>query len=217
MLNRTASWPLLLVVIGWIAGCGTDFIGQSIAELQSSDVQSRRAAARMLGQCGSTEERVVTALTNSVTDQDLEVRMLAIDGLSRIGKPAAAGLPALKSSLHDSDPHLKVQAALAILKIESNNRDAESVLIAAMRDGNGRVMLAVGMLGKDGAWAVPELIEMLSHQKPQIRALAAQTLGRIGPAAATAKAALERTAQDSNPAVRQAATEALERVQATRR
>ncbi len=106
---------------------------------------------------------------------------------------------------------------MAIQKIDPNERDFVPVLIAAMRGGDGRVMLAVGALGKDGAWAVPTLVELLSHQTPQVRALAAQTLGRIGPAAAAAKAALERAAHDQNPAVQQAAMEALERVQAARR
>jgi HEAT repeat protein len=218
MLNRAARATILLNVVVWITGCGTDSISRSIAELQSPDVQTRREAARMLSQSASSEERVVMALANSAaTDKDLEVRMLAIGGLSRIGKPAAASLPALKGALHDSDPHIPVQAALAIQKIEPNDRDSVPVLITAMRAGDGRVMLAVGALGKDAVWAVPTLVELLSHKTPQLRALVAQTLGRIGPPAAAAKAALERAGQDPNPAVRQSATEALEQVQATRR
>ncbi len=186
MLNRAAYAAILLNVVVWITGCGTDPLGRSIAELQSPDVQTRREAGRMLSQSASTEERVVMALANSASnDKDLEVRMLAIGGLSRIGKPAATGLPALKGILRDSDPHIQVQTALAIQKIEPDNRDSVPVLITAMHSGDGRVMLAVGALGKDGAWAVPTLIELLSHQTPQLRALAAQTLGRIGaPAAA---------------------------------
>ncbi len=190
MVNRAAPAALLLTIVVWIAGCGTDSIGRSIAELQSPDVQTRREAARMLGQSAPTEKRIVMALANSAaTDKDLEVRMLAIGGLNRIGKPAAAALPALKGVLHDSDPHIQVQAALAIQNIEPKDRDSTPVLIAAMRGGDGRVMLSVGSLSKDGVWAVPTLIELLSHQTPQLRALAAQTLGRIGPPAAAAKAA----------------------------
>ncbi len=105
MLNRSAYGAFLLVVVGWMLGCGTDSIGQSIAQLQSPNAETRRAAARILGQSGASKERVVTALANSAADKDLEVRTLAIDALGRIGKPAAAALPALRGELRDIDPH----------------------------------------------------------------------------------------------------------------
>ena len=47
---------------------------------------------------------------------------------------------------------------------------------------------------------------------PQFRALAAQTLGRIGPLAAAAKSSLEQATHDSNLAVQQAAHTALDRI-----
>jgi len=74
-------------------------------------------------------------------------------------------------------------------------------------------MLAVGGMGQDAAWAVPTLVTLLSHQQVQIRALAARTLGRIGPPAGNAKAALEKATQDPNATVKKAALDALARIQ----
>jgi HEAT repeat protein len=67
-------------------------------------------------------------------------------------------------------------------------------------------------MGSDAAWAVPTLVRLLTHQAPQARALAAQTLGRIGPAAAESKPALQRLLHDPNAAVKSAAQTALERI-----
>jgi HEAT repeat protein len=69
-------------------------------------------------------------------------------------------------------------------------------------------------MGKDGAWAVPTLIGLLSHESAKVRALAAQTLGRIGPAASDSKTALQRTLRDPSVAVQGAADGALARIHA---
>ncbi|HEY2759597.1 MAG TPA: HEAT repeat domain-containing protein [Pirellulales bacterium] len=213
MPSRAAYWALLINLCGWAVGCGADPDGQSIAQLQSADVEARRAAARALAQNGHSENRVIVALTKAAADRDAEVKSLAIGALGRIGKSAASSLPALTANLQDPQPAVRLSAALAIQKIEPKSSAFVPVLIGAMRAGDGHVLLDVGAMGKDGAWAVPTLIELLAHPLPQVRALAAQTLGRIGPPAAAAKPALQRATHDSNPAVGQAAHRAIERIQ----
>jgi HEAT repeat protein len=83
-----------------------------------------------------------------------------------------------------------------------------------MRAGDGRTLLAVSEMGSSGAWAVPTLVELLAHESPKVRALAARTLGRIGPAAGDAKPALQGAARDPSAAVQTAAKEALKRIEA---
>ena len=68
-------------------------------------------------------------------------------------------------------------------------------------------------MGEQAAWAVPTLIGLLSHEQAKVRALAAHTLGRIGPAASDAKAPLQRLLRDPNAAVQGAAHDALDRIQ----
>jgi len=195
------------------AGCGANPTDKAISQLQSSDVEVRRAAARALGEQAVRDARAVQAVTKAVADSDKEVRWLSIDDLAKIGPPAASSLPAVIKALDDADAAVRLRAALAIQKIDPKNPNFPRVLIAEMRAGNGRVLLDVGAMGKDAAWAVPTLMELLSHQSPKVRALAAQALGRIGPASSDAQTALQRAAADPNPAVQSAAREALRSIE----
>jgi HEAT repeat protein len=183
-----------------------------IAQLESVDATMRRAAARELGERSEAEERVIAALTQRVADADAEVRHEAIRALGRRGRAAKSSVPVLEKSLDDADARVRVRAALAIQQIDPQNRTFVPVLAGAMRGGDGRVLLEVGAMGEEAAWAVPALVGLLSHELPQMRALAAQTLGRIGPAADRAVGALERATQDPNVAVQGAARDALDRI-----
>jgi HEAT repeat protein len=207
--------PLLRGVIGLslvFAGCASDPRDTLIAALESSDVEERRASARALGEEREADQRVVGALTKSVDDADAEVRRLSIDALGKLGASAKASLPALTRALRDSEPAVGLRAALAIQRIEPGNSESQTLLIAAMRRGDGRILLQVGAMGEKAAWAVPTLSRLLSHEAPQVRAVAARTLGQIGPPARPAEAALRRATSDANAAVQAAARAALDRL-----
>ena len=213
MSIRSACRELVIAPCFLLAGCGANPTDTAISQLQSSDVEVRRAAARALGEQAVRDARAVQAVTKAVADSDKEVRWLSIDDLAKIGPPAASSLPAVIKALDDADAAVRLRAALAIQKIDPKNPNFPRVLIAEMRAGNGRVLLDVGAMGKDAAWAVPTLMELLSHQSPKVRALAAQALGRIGPASSDAQTALQRAAADPNPAVQSAAREALRSIE----
>ena len=129
-------------------------------------------------------------------------------------RPGSESKPAgtQKVALTDSENRVRVQAAFAIHRIDPQDQSFVPVLTSAMREGDGKTLLAVGELGVDAAWAVPTLIGLLSHESAKVRVLAANNLGRIGPAAASAKTALQAAARDSNAAVKRAAQIALERL-----
>jgi hypothetical protein len=90
------------------------------------------------------------------------VRETTIDALARIGKPA---VPALVEALHDPNPDLRDQAALALARIGPDAEAAVPDLIAALNDDNEVVrkdaVRALGQIGPQAARAVPELIEVL--------------------------------------------------------
>ena len=197
-----------------LVGCARDPVSDRIARLSDPDAAVRRTAARSLRGQPRPDERVIAALTKSAADTDAEVRYVSIDALGQYGANAKSSLPVLKSALADSEKRVRLEAALAIPKIDRNDASFPPILISAMREGDGRTLLAVGAMGADAAWAVPTLIGLLSHPTPQVRALAARTLGRIGPAASTAKSALETARGDSNAAVQNAAKDALNRIEA---
>ena len=60
--------------------------------------------------------------------------------------------------------------------------------------------------------AVPQLIELLKDQNPEIRWVAVVALGKIGRGSADAAAALRGSLQDSDAEVREAAIWSLSRV-----
>ena len=91
--------------IGWcllVVGCGGDPVGKLITQLGHPDVETRRAAARTLGEQTPADDRVVAALTKAVGDSDAEVRRLSIGALGQIGPAAKSSLPALKTALAGS-------------------------------------------------------------------------------------------------------------------
>jgi HEAT repeat protein len=204
---------LLAIAYAFAVGCSRDAESDLIANLSSSQVEVRREAAYTLAKRNLLEGRAAAALLKTITDPDPTVRAAIVTGLSQHGQNIPLCTVILVTALHDQDQHIQLQAALALQKIAPTSADKNSILTTAMRAGDGKVFLAVGAAGKDGVWAVPTLIEVLSNPAPQLRALAAQTLGRIGFIARPAKSALEQATHDQNQAVQQAARTALEQIQ----
>jgi HEAT repeat protein len=195
-----------------IIGCGssTDAL---IAQLSDPSAEIRRTAARELGTNQGNQASAAAALASALEDSDLEVRELAAASLGRIGAEAKLSLPELEQALHDPQLSVRLTAALAIQKIDPHLRTHEAVLIKSLQSGDGTVFLEIGRMGADAKWAVPTLTKLLSHQQPKIRALSAQTLGRIGAAASAAKSALRQRLRDPDPMVRKAAQHALPNVE----
>jgi HEAT repeat protein len=204
----------LFAVFLVVAGCGRDHTSELISQLNDPQVPVRRSAVRALYGQSNVDERVIAALVKSANDSDSEVRALSIGALVKLNSDSRSNMPLLKSALADPEQRVRVEAAQALLRIDPQDNASRSVFIAAMRAADGRTLLAVGAMGAEASWAVPTLMGLLSHATPQTRALAARTLGRIGPPALAAKTALEAVSRDSNPAVQNAAKDALYRLQA---
>ena len=98
-------------------------------------------------------------------------------------------------------------------KIDPHSPLYAPILLQSLRAGDGPVFIEVGRMGEDAKWAVPTLARLLSHQKPTIRALSAQTLGGIGPVASEAKPSLRQSLRDPDPIVRQHAQDALRKIE----
>lgn len=79
-------------------------------------------------------------------------------------------------------------------------------------DADVRRVAASALVGI-GASVVTALGRALRHEGPQVRRLAAETLGRFGPGAQAAVAELQAATQDQDRKVRQSASKALTRIQ----
>jgi HEAT repeat protein len=206
-------WRACLLICCLQLGCARDPASDLISRLNDANVAVRRDAARAIRDQPNADERIVAALTKSVTDSDVDVQCLSIEALAKLGQSDKSMVLRLKPALADTEKRVRLEAASAIAKIDPGDVSPRPVLIGAMREGEGRTLLAIGTMGADAAWAVPTLIGLLSHATPQVRALAARTLGRIGPPAKEAKSALEAARRDPNAAVQNAAKDALIRLQ----
>ncbi len=214
----TNSSPRLIVVCSvlFVVGCGNS-TERLIAQLGDADLEIRRAAAHALAEQSDEGERVVAALSTASRDPDIEVKEVVITSLGSMGSRATTSLPALEQSLLDSELSVRVAAALAIEKIDPRSKSYVPVFTESLRAGHGPVFLEVGRMGTDAEWAVPTLVALLSDRRASIRALAADTLGKIGVADGNVKAALERSLRDDSPGVRKAAQRALEQTQGKNR
>jgi HEAT repeat protein len=128
----------------------------------------------------------VPALAAALKDkQNLEVRRAAANALGQVGPGAAKALPELRVAVKDEDKFVRCHA-----------------------------MRAIGGLGKDGADAVPEVIRCLKEDSnTEARVAAIEALGSLGLNVAEAVDALTAASRSSQTAIRDAALEALRKIQ----
>jgi hypothetical protein len=133
-----------------------------IETLIENETPVRFHAVSILMEIGSDASNAVPYLTNIVATpstpaNSLHLRMAAIQCLGRMGPASADALPILNQLLVDSELHLRVNAAIAIWKIQ---QDTNTVLSALLKD--------------------------LHYAKKQQMWEVFHTLGEIGPAATDA-------------------------------
>ncbi len=210
-INRRWVAGICLVCL---VGCGGRSIGPLLARLGDSDPKVRLEAARGMASIRGSSPKLIEALAVASTNADVEVREIAMEALGDKGENNGAALAALEKALDDPEVSVRLKAALAIHRIAPQNTAYRTVLLDSLRAGHGTVFLEIGRMGKDAAWAVPTLVAKLTDRRPSIRALAARTLGEIGAAGAEVDMALRRAQHDQVPAVRNAAEQSLQRLQA---
>jgi HEAT repeat protein len=186
----------------------------------------RGLAARKLGDLASAASSAVPALTRTLADEEYRwhflapdaatqraVRFDAAEALGKIGLPAkdAAGrLATLMTG--DTDPEVRVSAALALFRID-NNSDAMKTLIEALQNdergiaGPEEAARSLAELGPKAAPAFDALIESLKHRHEFVRMSAVRAIRAIG--GKKAVSVLMSTLKDKNPQVREAAAESL--------
>ena len=172
-------------------------IGALIKAADGKDMETRRAAAEALGSVGS--EKSVNALIKAAGDQSEPVQLAAIKALAKVGGLQAAAC--LRSAM--TGPRKSVcdaaAAALKSMKFSSANAAERAELAVILND--------FAAARSEGSAAVPAFIKALSFKDPPMRVKAAESLGLLK--AAESVASLLRALRDSNPAVQEAAVNAL--------
>jgi len=113
-------------------------------------------------------EDAVPALRKMFEDKNIECKLWAAWGLTRLGPEAEPAVPALTKGLAHSNPEVCEAAAEALGNIGPGAKAAVPALINDLRqhfDGYGRwrSAWALGKIGPDAKTAVPALKEVLAR------------------------------------------------------
>src|SRR5262249_27785245 len=126
----------------------------------------------------------VPSLIEALTNKSLHTSHQAADALGEIGLDEAAAVPALTDALKDSDGRFRVEAALALYRIEpqpAHLRTLTEFLQAPATRVNAAQ--ALGKLGPSAKQAVPALKAACRDANGGVRSAALDALGKIDPSA----------------------------------
>jgi HEAT repeat protein len=199
-------------------------VGALVKALSDDEPWVRAGAAAALGRIGPDAKEAAAALADAAGDRDLWVRKCALEALAR-GRGAdddAVLLRAAVAAMAFPDTGWAAKRfALAILRRHGKQHTAAvPALLATLEQGPegmwdgtlGVVELLTGMGA--GAKALPVLTKRLDAPNRTVRRRAIESLGIVGKAAAPAAPALRAIAdKDGDKRTREAAAEALRRIE----
>lgn len=150
--------------------------------------------------------------------QDKMERQLAATAIGRIGPPGNEAVSALTRALDSNDPHFRLHAATALVRIEAGQaKKVLPMLIKALENENytirGLCINAIKEIGPQAVEAVPGLIKALESDTRVNRILAASALGAIGTVAKAAVPLLKNLLEDPDAILRNSAKSALENIE----
>ena len=208
--------------LGRIGPEAREAIPPLVETLNDENSDLRAEAAEALGGIGQATEDVVLAL-NEALNETMGIwypspREQIVRALGKLGPEAMVAVPALISVLKDS-PRLfeRQQSAMALGRIGQPAKIAVPALAKTMRQKNTFQDLgqySADALSRIGKAAVPYLIQALKDEISEVRFAAVGALGQIGPDARDAIQPLIEALEDKNLLYREAAEDALEKIQA---
>ena len=137
----------------------------------------------------------IPALALAAESKTLQVRVLAVQGLAAIGKPASNTIPFLVRSTKDADTSVRMCAAEALGRIGIATPQIVDALKLGLSDPSGDVSFmsleALYRIGRPASNAIPVLVRLTKDESVGVRCVAVQTLGRLGANSPEAVAALK--------------------------
>jgi HEAT repeat protein len=160
----------------------------------------------------------IAAVAGYLDHRDPQLRLLAAGVLGQLGAKAASAAPRLAVARTDEDGPVRLAAVMAAWKATSDPTALQSATeLLKFPDEEVRSMAALDIgeiMGSNAKPIVPELVKRLFDAFSSVRSNAAESLGRIGPAASSAAPALLALLEGDEPSfVQSAACEALGRIQ----
>ena len=155
-----------------------------IGQLGDADASQRAAAAELLCRAGTAAAMAAVPLVRACADDNDQVREWAAAALEDLGPPPDDCIPQLVELVSGSHP-LAAYWAVTLLGRSGQKAGVATAVLAACLD---------------------------SDCDPSVAQRAAWALGKIGPAAAAGRAALEKAAAAADPRLARLAREALDAV-----
>ena len=185
-----------------------------IGALEDEDENVRLAAMKALAKRGPSANEAVPVLTKFLQkEKESRLRVGVAMALLEIEPSPRQVVPVLVAVLKDKKANGDVLSAAAdtLGKLGPAAQEAVPALQEALRNPDVR-STAAEALSKVGSAALPALIQSLNDEDRSVRYLAAETLGRLGPAAEEALPALIQALKDPDSGVRSSAATALKRI-----
>ena len=147
----------------------------------------RSVAVWALGRIGSAAESEIPFLVETMRSTKLlAMSRSTAEALGNFGPAAKPAVTELLKMLDKDDEITRVNAAVALWKIEGHPK-ALPALLEMLRHGNAfqayRAAVALGQMEKESDVVAPALIEALHAPDADVRRAAARSLGQLGKAA----------------------------------
>jgi HEAT repeat protein len=185
-----------------------------LAELKSDDVIRRRFAGHVLGMMKPLDPQAEQALVASLTDPDFWVRFRAASALffhNPTNRDFMNALLQVNESPQANSGLFYEISQIRPATCETTTLIAQSFRRFASRSSGRSYQEAFFQeFSARDSNALPALIEALQDgRNAKLRVLAAEALGKVGPGAMAARAALEKAQADEDENVKQEVTKAL--------
>jgi HEAT repeat protein len=161
------------------------------ASLWDADEAVCRKAMEVLVQLGEKTRPSVAELLAELADANAPLRFSAAQSLAERGEEAASAVGALlQTALRDPDKGVRLQAAMALYKIDRREQMIIPLLINALKDPNEAhrwfAVDCLGAIGPSAKQAVPALLEALGGESKSslLRKSIAVALEKIEPKSA---------------------------------
>ena len=196
----------------------TDALPEIVQLLQDKNSEVRQRAASVIEQHIHTQDTfALPALIKALDDTNEYVREDMALALSKFGSAAESALPALVKALADGSARVRIMAAMALPKIDGSQTAAViPVFKDVIANGNARdrhwAAVYLHKIQPANAEIIPVFVGSLTNQDSGIRSSAAYSLLSYGFNARTAIPALQKALGDADADVRQAARDALQKI-----
>lgn len=204
-----------------LGAIGPDAVPALVECLRDEDPLTQRYACKAISLMGADGAEASTVLCERLSEPDEKLRNAAASALTHIGSEA---VPALVETMKGDDPTARHWAIDAVARIGRGAGGAVSALRRLLMPSNAstdvwtrqRAAKAVAAIGENAVAAAPALGGLLAEWPNPgwlIRADVAYALGEIGPKATLAATPLRALLSDERTEVRDAASEALTKIE----